>query len=68
MGIKGFTLRLGSDLYTLGMPNTLASRITDDNEDRLNAPIDVLVLSIIEDGFFSCNKALARHNSTATSP
>lgn len=50
-GRKGFTLRLGSDLYTLGMPNTLASRITNGDEERLNAPIDVLELSIVEDGF-----------------
>lgn len=51
MGAKGFTLRLGSDLYTFGVPNTLASRITNGDEERLNAPIDVLELSIVEDGF-----------------
>lgn len=51
MSARGFTLRLGSDTYTFGMPNTLATRITGGDEDRLNAPIDVLVLSIVEDGF-----------------
>lgn len=51
MGTKGFTLRLGSDLYTLEMPNTLASQITNGDEDRLSTPIDVLSLSIADDGF-----------------
>jgi hypothetical protein len=48
---KGFTLRLGQLLFTLGMPSTLASRITDGDEARLKKPIDVLEMSVTADGF-----------------
>lgn len=48
---RGFTLRLGQHLFTLGMPFTLASRITDGDETRLLEPIDVLGMSVNAKGF-----------------
>ena len=48
---RGFTLRLGNGLYTFGMPDALASQITDGDEKRLSQPIDVLQMSITHDGF-----------------
>ncbi|PIA68467.1 hypothetical protein CDR19_21105 [Ectopseudomonas toyotomiensis] len=48
---KGFTLRLGELLITLGMPSTLASQLTDGDEARLKKPIDALEVSITAEGF-----------------
>ena len=48
---RGITLRLGQHLINLGMPTTLASQITDGDEERLKEPIDILEMSVCTDGF-----------------
>ncbi|WP_147310751.1 hypothetical protein [Pseudomonas citronellolis] len=51
MNQRGFTLRLFGHRYSFGMPNTLADQITGGDRERLQEPIDVLELSVVEDGF-----------------
>lgn len=48
---RGPTIRLGSMLYSFGIPDALAAQITDDDPRRLRTPIDALSLSVDEEGF-----------------
>ncbi|GAC1034393.1 hypothetical protein thsps21_52220 [Pseudomonas sp. No.21] len=51
MSNRGFTLRILGHRYFFGMPNTLADQITGGIAERLQTPIDVLEISVEEDGF-----------------
>lgn len=48
---RGFTLRFEGRLITLGVPSTLATAITDGDESRLQEPINVLEMSVTDEGF-----------------